>query len=71
MKMGILQRQAIDKAQQQCQTHMHRVRYEERREKVRRIRDRPATMEASKTMESVEEILNEVFHCHCILPTVL
>jgi hypothetical protein len=52
--MGILQRQAIDKSQQQCQTHMHQVTslvtYEERRQKVRRITDRPAKMEVSKTL---------------------
>jgi hypothetical protein len=50
MKMGILQRQAIDKSQQLCQTHIHHVTslltYEELRQKVRRVRDRPETIEA-------------------------
>jgi hypothetical protein len=50
MEMGILQRQAIDKAQQLLQTQIHNITslwtYEERRQKVRRIKDRSATMEA-------------------------
>ena len=51
MEIGILQRQAIDKDQQQCQTHIHHVTSlmtcEERREKVKKTRDWPATMAAS------------------------
>jgi len=50
MKMGILQRQATDKTQQQCQANMHHatslLTYEERTGKVRRIRDRPEKMES-------------------------
>lgn len=78
MKMGVLQRQAILKAQQQCQTHMHHVTslltYEEGREKVRRIRDRLATMKASnrtalwslwREIETAEFHVIQVFRTAC------